>query len=120
MHPEPVPTSAKLNSALMRKKFEDRFDDQFGFRPGNQDVRRDFEIEFEKLLMAGDVLQRLAARRDARRMPRKSCDCSAESALIVVRNQKGAVTSEGVAEQERSFESGFIYALRVVVSPPLP
>ena len=41
-------------------KFQYCFDDQFGFRAGNQNIGCDFEIEFEKLLVPGDVLERLA------------------------------------------------------------
>ena len=35
-------------------------DDELGFRPGDQDVGRDFEVEPPELAMAGDVRDRLA------------------------------------------------------------
>src|SRR5712664_1797483 len=37
------------------------FDDVFGFRAGNQDVRRDLEFESPEFLLAGEVLRGLAS-----------------------------------------------------------
>ena len=42
--------------------FERNFDHMLGFRPRNQNVGRDFEIQAPEFLMAGEVLRRDAAR----------------------------------------------------------
>ena len=63
IQPEPVPTS-QINSVELRATtdFDCSFDEQFGFRPRNQHVRRDAKLTSEKILNASDILERLSSR----------------------------------------------------------
>ena len=57
------------------KPFERNFDHMLGFRPRNQHVGRDFEIQAPEFLMAGEVLRRDSARapRDQRKILLARC-----------------------------------------------
>ena len=59
------PRRRSLGGSLLLNDANDLFDDQLGLRSRDQDVGRDLEVEAEKFLAAGDILQRLspAARR---------------------------------------------------------
>jgi hypothetical protein len=45
---------------VVRKELEHRFDDQLGGRPGNEDVRVDFELQPPELPVSDDVGERLS------------------------------------------------------------
>ena len=54
------PKRAVFPVARARGEFEDALDNVLGLGPGNQNVRRDLEIQAPKSLMPGDVLSGLA------------------------------------------------------------
>src|SRR5439155_4883798 len=56
------PKRAVFPVALAGGELEDALDNVLGLRPGNQNVRRDLEIQAPKFLMPGDVLSWLAGR----------------------------------------------------------
>ena len=72
--------------------------DDLGLRSRNQHVRVNFEVEFEKLLVSGDVLQRFAggAARDQRT---KVLKLLWRQGLITMRDEKSSVATRRVREQ---------------------
>ncbi len=107
--PLPVPTSTiaalRVAAASRRERF---FDDELGFRPRNEDVGRDLELEAPELAVADDVGDRLArgAARDERR--RYAASKPSGGGRCAASEQLRAIPAEHVPREHLRVERGFV------------
>jgi len=84
---------------------EDGFDEVFGLRAGNEDVRGDAEAKAEELLRTGEVLERML-HGAARGQGAKGVEVARGEVVVGVGEEPGAVAMEDVGEQGLGIATG--------------
>ena len=94
------------------QSFDRDFNHMLGFRPRNQDVGRDFEIQAPEFLMASQMLRRNAARTPRIKAKYRS-RVALSSRCFRMRVEPRAVTLERMHQQELRSQSGGRHILAV-------
>ena len=100
---------AKGNVIGLAEQFQRRFDQQFCFRPGDQNSVRHLKLELEKFLPAGDVLQRFSLGSSLETLKKPPSFCRVNRILCVTKNE-GTISLKNIREQRSGFASRFRHA----------